>query len=245
MSSAERSAGDDGIDGLIQRDIAEAVYEQRMPPGTRLSEGPLGTLYGVSRTVVRKALLRLASDQLVDMRPNRGAIVREPTVAEARDVFGARRLLEAALLGESVPRLGPSEHRRLRQLVDADRVAHDSQDRQQMIRASGAFHLALGAMAGNEALTGVLDGLIRRTSLIIALYEDRHAAPCAHHAHEDLLVVIQAGDVAGAREAMAAHLAECESRLALVPGTGSDDLSRMLGSPRRRPADPDSATGTA
>ena len=67
------------IDQRMRADIAEAIFDQRMAPGTRLSEAGLGEIYGVSRTVVRKALFHLAADKLVDIRPNRGAIVWQPS----------------------------------------------------------------------------------------------------------------------------------------------------------------------
>lgn len=221
--------GSSAVDRVIQRDIADAIYEQRMPPGTRLSEARLGELYDVSRTVVRKALFRLASDKLVDIRPNRGAIVSRPTIEEAREVFEARRLIESAMLEQSVPGMSTDAQHHLRELAAADHAAHDSRDPQQMIRASGNFHRGLAQISNNTVLCGFLDQLIGQTSLIIAMYQSHAAPACSHHAHDELIRVIERGDVAGAQNTMRQHLLECEHQLDLSGSTAKNELAQMLG----------------
>lgn len=233
---ASRANGDESnaVDHAIHSDIADAIFDQRMPPGTKLSEARLGELYKVSRTVVRKALFRLASDKLVDMRPNRGAMVSQPSVKEARQVFEARRLIESSMLEHSVPAMSGAEHHRLHELVAADNAAHDSRDRQRMIRASGDFHRGLAQMSGNTVLCGFLDQLIGRTSLIIAMYQSHASAACSHNAHAELIDVIQRADVAGAQHAMRAHLHECEDQLQLTDSASDNELAQMLGPSRQR-----------
>ena len=86
----------------IYRAIFEAVMSQRLAPGTRLAEVALCELFGVGRTVVRKVLQELAHDHIVELKPNRGATVAAPTPEETREIFAARRALEAALLPMAV-----------------------------------------------------------------------------------------------------------------------------------------------
>lgn len=234
MASGSPTANRDTVDEKIRRDIADAIFDQRMPPGTKLSEARLGALYEVSRTVVRKALFRLASDKLVDLRPNRGAIVAKPTVEEARQVFEARRLIESAMLERSVPAMTADEQQRLRDLVDADMAAHDSRDRQRMIRASGDFHRGLAELSGNAVLCGFLDQLIGRTTLIIAMYQTHASAACSHDAHGQLVAVIERADVAGAQHAMRVHLQDCEDQLQLTGSPAPNELAQMLGATRSR-----------
>src|SRR5215470_3764886 len=52
--------------------IHEAILDHRLPPGTKLKEIPLAELFGVTRSVVRKALGRLAHERVVELRTNRG-----------------------------------------------------------------------------------------------------------------------------------------------------------------------------
>lgn len=222
------------IDQRMRADIAEAIFDQRLAPGTRLSEAGLGEIYGVSRTVVRKALFHLAADKLVDIRPNRGAIVWQPSPAEAHEVFTARRVLETSLLAEGLARMGEADHAELDRILAADIAAHEAGDRQAMIRASGDFHRRLAAPANNSVLLAFLDELIGRSSLIVALYEARDAAPCSHHDHAALLAEIATGDVARAQAALAAHLHDCQDRLVLdAPAIETPALADLLRGPRR------------
>ncbi|WP_304524561.1 GntR family transcriptional regulator [Cupriavidus sp. EM10] len=50
--------------------ISDAIYHRRLPPGTKLNERDIADLFGVSRTVVRQALIRLSQDGLVEISPS-------------------------------------------------------------------------------------------------------------------------------------------------------------------------------
>lgn len=211
-SIAERS--DLPSDVAIYQAMADAIFEQRLPPGTKLAEDTLGRIFDVSRTVVRKALYRLASEKVVEIRPNRGAMVASPSVEEAHDVFAARRVVEAAIVRKAVTVIEPRHLRRLQTLVDKDHKANDAGNRRAAIRYSGAFHLELAEIAGNQVLKSFLKELIARTSLIIVVYESPRHAACTHDEHAQLMESIAAGGEA-AVAAMISHLEGCERRLGL------------------------------
>lgn len=100
--------------------------DSRTTPGTRyqVSEEALGEIFGVSHRI-RRALSRLAHEGVVLLRPNRGAVVANPSVEEARQVFLARRLVERAITraggaarhGGAVGRVAADGQRRTRQLL--------------------------------------------------------------------------------------------------------------------------------
>ena len=79
---------------LVSADLSRAIHEHRLAPGTILGEEELADVYGVSRTIIRSALQRLAHGQLVEIHRNRGAFVAKPTPKEALEIFEARELLE-------------------------------------------------------------------------------------------------------------------------------------------------------
>src|SRR3712207_6125152 len=79
-------------DAPVYDAIHEAVMEHRLAPGARLTEASLCEVFGVSRAVVRMALLRLSHDRIVTLTPNRGAAIARPSVQETREVFELRRL---------------------------------------------------------------------------------------------------------------------------------------------------------
>src|SRR2546425_836240 len=73
--------------------ILDAVLDHRLAPGTKLKERELAEIFGVSRGAVRGALTRLGHSLLVELRPNRGAVIANPSSAETPDLFEARRVI--------------------------------------------------------------------------------------------------------------------------------------------------------
>ena len=88
----------------IVRRIHDAVIEQRLPPGTKLSEAALCEAFGVGRARVRRSLVVLAGREIVELHANRGAFVARPTPEQARDVFDARRAIEPGIVRRAIAR---------------------------------------------------------------------------------------------------------------------------------------------
>src|ERR1700722_103396 len=82
----------------IDRVIVDAVLAGRLRAGMRLGEQALATLFQVSRTSVREALIRLETRGIVQVSPRRGWFVVEPSLEEAQDAFQARIAIETGLL---------------------------------------------------------------------------------------------------------------------------------------------------
>ncbi len=78
----------------VQLALRRAILEQRLTPGTRLPEDAVGEAFGASRKIAREALGRLATEGLVELIPNRGAFVPNPSPDEGRGIFVIRAALE-------------------------------------------------------------------------------------------------------------------------------------------------------
>src|SRR6187397_223109 len=84
--------------GLIYRALRHAIIEQALAPGAKLPEDTIGERFGASRTIVRSALGRLASEGLVELRRNHGAAVATPAWEEAHDTLDVRLGLERLVM---------------------------------------------------------------------------------------------------------------------------------------------------
>jgi DNA-binding GntR family transcriptional regulator len=216
------------VDERIYRAVVNAVMSHRLPPGTRLGEAEFCELYDVSRTTVRKALQRLAHDHIIELRPNRGAIVASPSPQEARDVFAARRALEREIVPLVVKRATSASLRAIRAAIEAEEAARRSADRAAWIRLGGEFHLLLAELAGNAVLQRFMAELVSRCSLIIALYENPGAPMCGNHDHQELLALIERGDAQQATALIEHHLVEIEARLHLGEQDRKVNLAEAL-----------------
>jgi len=148
--------------------IYRAIVEHRLAPGARLREEELAESFAVSRTVVRQALQRLAQDQIVELRHNRGAQVPQPGLEDAAPVFDARRVVECEIARRLGGKLTPAQVAELGALVEAEAAAEARGDSAAAIGLSGEFHRALARLAGNPVFMRMLDELLPTTSLLMA-----------------------------------------------------------------------------
>ena len=196
--------------------IYAAVLDHRLQPGTKLKEVALADVFGVNRGVVRKVLMRLAHNRLVALRPNRGAVVASPSVEESRDLFAARRVVEAAIADAVTRKIVPSELKALRALAASERDAYRRGEVRKGLKLSLKFHQELAVIAANGVLAEFLDQLIARTPLVILAYRGPGAdAACSNDEHSPIVEAIARGEGAKAVAAMTAHLENLESQLHL------------------------------
>jgi len=193
--------------------VYHAVLEHRLEPGEWLREEELATEFGVSRTVVRQALQRLAQDQVIELQHNRGARVPLPSLQDAAHVFAARRIVECEIARRLGGRLTPQQQAELVQLAQAESDADARGDRAEAIRLSGEFHQALARMHGNPVFCRLLSGLLPTTSLLMARFKLHGGQVCVSHRHVELIAALARGAGPAAIE-MKRHLAELERSLA-------------------------------
>lgn len=191
--------------GLIYTALRRAIMEQALEPGAKLPEDTIGERFGVSRTLVRRALARLAGEGLVEMRRNRGAAVARPSWEEARDLFDLRQGLERLVMERLAGHLTPEQAARLTRHVDQEEAARGANE-PLSIRLAGEFHILLAEMAGNVHLARYVGEVTSRSGLILAVYGRPHSSECAVSEHRAVIAALVAGDARAATEVMDRHL---------------------------------------
>ena len=212
--------------------VFAAVMQRRLMPGTKLVEAALCETFGVSRTIVRQALHRLAQAQVVELTPNRGAAVASPSREETRELFIARRAIEGAILPLAIARCDRETVARLRERIAAEDEALNAGDHARWVRLAGDFHLIIAELAGNRVLLQILTELLSRCALILAFYEAPGDVHCEHEEHAALVDRIEAGDVPAAIALMDQHLRTLEARLHIPVRPATSDLRRILRRPK-------------
>lgn len=226
-------AGDRAIsDGEIRERIWNAIVDRSLLPGMRLKEEELNDIFHVGRSRIRKVLLQLQCEGLVDLVPNSGAFVAQPTVKAAREVFAARRLIEGELVRKLTVRMTGDDKADLETLIAAEGAAHEEGRTSDEIRLSGQFHIRIAELADSPILLGFLRELIPQTSLIIALYQPRQVGGCGVPDHNALIDAMAKGEADRAAELMGEHLERIENQLDLrQTEEQAVDLRRILGQP--------------
>ncbi|PPE69984.1 GntR family transcriptional regulator [Caldimonas thermodepolymerans] len=217
------AAGAQGAQGAsverIAQDIAAAIVEKRLPPGTWLREEALGRVYAVSRTKVRAALLMLAKDKLVETIPDKGTFVSQPSVQEAREVFSVRRVLESEVVRLFVARATARDYDVLEQHIRFERSTLQSPAAGTVQeKLLGDFHVVLAELTGHKVLSELVRELVARSSLIAMLYQSTNDPHCSSDEHAEFLRVCRSGDADAAVRCMLEHLQRVEASLQLEAG---------------------------
>ncbi len=198
----------------VHEALRQAIIEQQLLPGARLPEDMIGDSFGTSRTIAREALLRLSVEGLVDLLPNRGALVANPTLDEGRDVFVVRRGLERMVVLQLAGRLSPPQIIELRRMLDQEEMA-SARDEREAIRLAGEFHLRLAKMTGNKLLIRYLTETVSRCSLVLTIYGRPHSVDCGIDEHRQIIEALIAGESSRAADLMEHHIEQVAGRALL------------------------------
>lgn len=219
------SQGEEMAEEEIVGRIFEAVIEQRLAPGTKLSESVLCEAFGVGRMRIRRSLLLLASREVVSLHPNRGAYVASPTAEQAREVFESRLMIEPNVARLAVERATEADLVLLEGHLALEHEAHRGNKRRESIRLSGQFHVLLAEVARNTVTLRIVKELVTRTSLIIGIFGSPGVSNCRDEDHDEIFAAFRDRDSETAAQIMARHLRHIQQHLELSePAKGTSDL---------------------
>jgi DNA-binding GntR family transcriptional regulator len=196
----------------IDRAVVSAVLSGRLKAGTRLQEQQLGQLFGVSRTSVREALIRLETRGIVQVSARRGWFIIEPSMEEAREAFQARIAVETGLL-HSIKSVGPEALHRLRLHIAQEKEAIRSNDVGARTFLLGDFHVCMAEALGSRLLSDILRDLTVRTALVAMMYQSTHKAHESCDEHSEIVKALEAGEMRRAERLMIDHIGNVETGL--------------------------------
>jgi DNA-binding GntR family transcriptional regulator len=189
--------------------VRTRILEGTFSAGRLLSEGEISEAVEVSRTPVREAFLRLASEGMLQLYPKRGALVVPVTASELNEVLTARSLIEPwaarALAGRGDR---ANVVTRLRALIAEAADALTVHDDQRFQEADRTFHQTIVSAAGNELLGGFYSSLRDRQvrAGMLAAQGAQGRAEEITEQHSAIADAIEKGDGEEASAELAEHL---------------------------------------
>ena len=188
--------------------LRDLIVQGRLAPGSRLNERLLTAQLGVSRTPLREALKVLATEGLVELLPNRGAIVAQIDPARLSETLVVMGALEA-LAGElACGNASEAELGEIRALHYEMLANHARGDLAGYFKFNQAIHMKIVKYSGNAVLYQTyrqLNGNVRRARYMANLSRERWDA--AVREHEEILAALSARDVERVRALLTDHLA--------------------------------------
>jgi len=199
--------------------LRDLIVQGRLAAGARLNERLLTGELGVSRTPLREAFKVLATEGLVELLPNRGAIVSQmdpQRLSESLAVMGALEALAGELACRSATEAQINEIRALHYEMLA---YHARNDLAGYFKFNQAIHLKIVKYSGNTMLYNIyrqLNGNVRRARYMANLSKERWDA--AVREHDEILSALAARDVKRIKALLQDHLAhKLASVLAALP----------------------------
>lgn len=193
----------------IAATLKEQILEGTLVPGQRLISRDLIEELGISRGPLREAFRRLAADRLVQLIPNRGAIVRRLSRDEIINLFQIREALEGQAARLAAARIDEGKNREFFQaIVDMGAVHKQKQDIHPFIVHNREFHQAIVKLSGNPELGELIDRyqLAVFMSLMRQVVGADQLIVDSISQHEVIAAAILQGDSDAAYTAMQKHL---------------------------------------
>jgi len=202
------------------------ILDLALQPSTLLDETELSLQFGVSRSPVREALIRLSAEGLVQNLRNRTSIVAPFDVAHLPAFFDAMMLLYRLSARMAAAHVDATriEHLRSTQREHEAAIAHG--DMKAIVRLNRQFHVGIAEMSGNSFIVRWMEELLDQGQRVLRLYarhQDDRLSVDVLKAHRDMIAAIAAGDVdcaeAAGRADASTMIEEFRKTLSDLPST--------------------------
>ena len=196
------------------QEIRQRILDGVFRPSESLTEVTLASEFGVSRNTIRKALLKLESENLVLIEENKRARVRWFSIEEVMQYLEVRELLEGFMVRQSVPFLGEGELEEMRAILAKMRKCLEAHDLLQYSQHNWRFHDVVYRVCPNRPaveMTMVIKNQLRRHNIKTILIQGR--GEDSFDEHRRILSALERRDAEGAETLMRRHIANLRTVL--------------------------------
>ena len=187
--------------------LRQRIVEGQLAPGAKLNERELSESLQVSRTPLREAIKMLAAEGLVELLPNRGAVVAQMSAQDVADTFELIAGLEGQSGELAAERIGEAQLVEIRALHFEMRAAFTRRDLATYYRLNALIHGHINAAAGNRVLTQTWANVnARLQSLRFRSNFDEAKWKRAMKEHDRMIELLAARDAVALRALMVTHL---------------------------------------
>jgi len=197
--------------------IRDMIRKGLLKKGDRIVEKHFCEEMGISRTPLREALRILHKEGLIDLAPNRGAYVAEPSIQEIREMFDVMGILEGACAKAATERMTEANLQKIEKLHQKLEQHYRVRDHERYLRVNQRYHGLIQEMTGNKTLIDVINGLRQKILLYRyrQLYQPERFDKSIQE-HRAILEAFRRRDSFAAEAAMKTHLAnQCEALVVL------------------------------
>lgn len=190
--------------------LREEIIGCRVAPGEDLREQDLAARFEVSKQPVREALLRLERERLVTVHPRQGYRVNPVSLADARDIFRFREVLESACVADA------AQYARDEDLKALDRYRTFDADASEFIKYNCAFHVAVAMCSPNRRMREEAAALVSQADRLVRVSIDSGRGRDTTRLvaeHVEIIDALQAREGRRAATLLRAHVINAQKRV--------------------------------
>lgn len=182
--------------------VKEQIISKTLFPGNRVAEEELAKAMHTSRTTVRAAITRLSYEGFVEIVPNYGAFVAKPTVADMREAYDVRAVLEAQAVKLAAGRIDKTSLLRLHENLKAQRALMTDFSMSRYVYLNREFHWEIVKSAGNPYLEKYMNELLNKMVIHLIFYDNSMDNSQSYISHSRILAALEQRDCDAAEEAL-------------------------------------------
>ncbi|MED1204409.1 GntR family transcriptional regulator [Heyndrickxia acidicola] len=162
------------MEQVVYNTLTNAIISRRLAPGTQLIETTIAEQLKVSRTPVRNAIRKLEQEGFVNVIPNKGAYVIQPSIEEMVQAFTIRQELELIAVKEGFHKVTEEQVREMDRLAKVEEAFFENITLQDYNRANREFHSTLAKASGNRFLIEFLNKILSQIDIYLLIYDAFH-----------------------------------------------------------------------
>ena len=195
------------LEEQVTETLEAEILTGKLAAGASLTEQSLSVRLGVSRTPIRAALHTLAEEGLINLIPNKGAVVVGVTREDLIDIYRIRMRLEGLASALAAQRISPEDLATLRESVELAEFYISKNDAERLKELDTQFHAIIYRASGNRMLNKTLSELhrnitsYRKMSLAVPGRLERSVGE-----HREILAAIEERDAERADRLTSAHV---------------------------------------
>jgi DNA-binding GntR family transcriptional regulator len=201
------------LEDQICHEIKMAILNRKIGPNTHLSEEQLAEVFNVSRTPIRHVLKRLQYEKIIQILPNRGAFIYEPTLKEIEEVFHLRTVLEVEAVRLACRTATEAQLEKLEELTYLEEELYKQGEYAKILPVTNQVHLGIVELSGSELMLNYCKGLCSLSDVYLAFYDHVTESPFGPSEHRKIIQYIRERNVEEAQKHFLDHFSTVKEHL--------------------------------
>ena len=193
--------------------LRKLILTHYFRPKDRLHQDKLANLLGVSRTPIREALVKLASEGLVIFSPYKGASIADFSVSNLNEIYNVRIALESYAANLAAQRITESQVAELSDLLRKMKAALDAHDLQELLQLNRKFHTGIYAAAKEGRLLDLINNYFDQADVYRRIFVNLDHSREEMVNHGEVLVALGDHDPVLAEKLTRDHLRKTAEKL--------------------------------